>query len=137
MSGIADLKAELTERWSGNAVVELCLRIIDVLSTLPDEEAKMLTFASFKNAANKPSIDEELIRAVALLANTSIHALDSKLLFIDDNDREFEIEKDFLADARRDGEFIHPETGIPVDEFESKIIPFFVPSDKFRRLRAD
>ena len=137
MSRIAELKAELVERWSGNATVELCLRIIDSLSTLSDEETRMLTFTSFKNVVDKKSIDEELIRAISLLANTSIHALDSKLLFVDDDEHEFEIDKEELAKAKRTGFLIHPETGEPVEEFESKIIPFFVPSEKFRRLRAE
>jgi hypothetical protein len=136
MSRVDQLKAELKERWSENATVELCLRILDVLDGLPDEELRMLTFASFMNAMHREAIDEELIRAVSLLANTSIHALDSRLLFIDDEEREFEIEKEELAAAKASGEFIHPESGEPVKEFEEKIIPYFVPSQKFMKARA-
>lgn len=106
------------------------------MGNLRDEELRMLTFATFKNAAQTAAIDEKLIRAVGLLTNSSVHALDSRLLFIDDEAREFEIEKEELAEARKTGLFIHPETGSPVEHFESKIIPFFVPSEKFKRLRA-
>ena len=136
MSRIDELKAELQERWSDNAALELCLHLVDALGKLPDEELSMLTFTSFMNLADRGGIDDDLIRAVGLLSNTSIHALDSKLLFIDDDDREFEVEKEELLAARNSGNFIHPESGKPVDQFESKIIPFFVPSDKLRRLKA-
>jgi hypothetical protein len=136
MSRLDKLKAELRERWSGNATLELCLRLVDIMDELPDDEMNMLTFASFMNLVERAKIDEELIRAVGLLSNTSVHALDSKLLFIDDDDREFEIEKEELAAARKSGEFIHPESGAPVPQFESKIISYFVPSDKFKKLRA-
>jgi hypothetical protein len=136
MSWIDDLKAELRERWSESATLELCLRIVDVMSRLSDDELQMWTFATFKKAVERAAIDEELIRAIGLLTNSSVHALDSRLLFIDDDEREFEIEKEELAAARKTGFFIHPETGRPVHHFESKIIPFFVPSEKFKRLRA-
>jgi len=136
MSGIDELKAELRERWTDSTTIELCLRIVDALSDLRDEELRMLTFATFKKAVERAAIDEQLIRAVALLTTSSVHALDSKLLFIDDDARKFEIDKEELAAARKTGEFIHPETGRSVEQFESKIIPYFVPSEKFKRLRA-
>ena len=136
MSRIDELKAELRERWSGHATLELCLYIVDALARLPDDQLQMLTFTSFMNLADRGRIDEDLIRAVGLLSNTSIHALDSKLLFIDDDEREYEVDKEELAEAKNTGEFIHPESGKPVDHFESKMIPFFVPSDKLRKLMA-
>lgn len=136
MSRIEELKAELLERWSDNATLPLCLLLVDAMEKLPDEEMSMLTFTSLMNLVDRAGIDEDLLLAVGLLSNTSIHALDSKLLFIDDDEREFEVPKEELAEAQRTGEFVHPETGQPVDHFESKIVPFFVPSEKFRKLRA-
>lgn len=131
MSQIDKLKEEVQTGWKSSPLVPLCLLIIDYLNELPVSEMRMLTFTSFKNAAGEKELSEELLRAVALLANSSIHALDTKLLFIDDEDNEFEIEKRDLADARRIGEFIHPETGRGVRDFESKIVPYFVPSKRF------
>jgi hypothetical protein len=111
--------------------VDVCLRIIDYINALPLEELEMLAFASFKNAAGAQEISDEIVRAVTLLSSTSIHALDTKLLFVDDDESEFEIEKSALAAARDSGLFIHPKTGIPVSDFEARIIPFFVPSKRF------
>lgn len=136
MNTIDELKSKITAEWPDRLTSELCVRIVDYLSRLSDDELKMLTFYSMRNAAGYDDVDENLIRAVAILVNSSIHALDSKLLLIDDDEREFEIDKRELAEARRNGVFIHPESGKPVRDFESKIIPFFVATNEFKRLKA-
>jgi hypothetical protein len=135
MSNIDKLKDEVRESWRDSPLLHTCLSIIDFLNQLPLDELQMLTFSSFKTAVGEDEVTDEVIRAVALLANTSIHALDTKLLFIDDDENEFELEKRDLANARRTGELIHPETGRGVRDFESKIIPYFVPSERFLTLK--
>lgn len=52
-------------------------------------------------------------------------------MLVDDDSAEHEVSMDYLSAARVEGLFIHPETGYPVEDFESKIFPFFVPSAKF------
>lgn len=137
MNRIGELKAELQQRWPRNAVTELCYAIIEAMSTLPHEQMQMLTFSSFVNLTHRERIDEELIRAIGLLANTSLHALDSKFLFYDEFENAFEIEKQQLSEARESGVFVHPETGEPIEDFEGRIVPFFFPSDKFKKLAAE
>ena len=136
MSNINVLKDEVKERWRDSPLLHACLSIIDYLNVLPLNEMQMLTFGSFKEALGQKEITDEVVRAVALLANTSIHALDTKLLFIDDNENEFELEKNDLAEACLKGEFFHPETGIGVRDFESKIVPYFVPSQRFLHFKG-
>ncbi|WP_027518487.1 hypothetical protein [Bradyrhizobium sp. WSM1417] len=136
MPNIDELKAEVKESWRDSPLLQACLSIIDYLNKLPLDEMQMLTFSSFKEAVGEKDLTEDVVRAVALLANTSIHALDAKLLFIDDDDNEFELEKSDLADARHRGEFFHPETGIGIRDFESKIVPYFVPSQRFLDLKG-
>src|ERR1035441_5259414 len=123
MAKIDKLKDEVKQGWQDSPVLSVCLSILDFLNALPNEEAEMLTFTSFKKAVGDEEVSEPLIRAVALLANTSIHALDTKLLFIDDEENEFPVEKAELAKARSKGVFIHPETGDPVLNFERMIVP--------------
>jgi len=96
----------------------------------------MLTFISFKNVLGYPSVDELLIRAVMLLANSSVHALDAKLLFIDDDDAEYELDPAELEDARKEGALAHPVTGALIGDYERKVFPFFVPSDRLIGARA-
>lgn len=131
MAKIETLKAEIARSWGDHPACPACIKIIDYINALPSDELAMLTFTSLKNAAGEKEITQQVLDAVTLLSSTSIHALDTHLLFIDDDEREFEIKKKELAEARKTGQFIHPETGTAVVDFESKIIPFFVPSRRF------
>ena len=125
------IKAELKHRWGQEPVVELCLAIIDFMSKVPVEQLQMLTFASFKDVAKKNELDSELLNAVTILTSSKVAALDTHAMLVDDDDREHEIPLEYLAHARLTGEFIHPETGEPVQDFEARVFPFFVPSATF------
>lgn len=135
MASIDQLKEEVSKNWGDHPACRLCINIIEYLGASSADELAMLTFTDLKEAAGELEITEEVIRAVTLLSSTSIHALDTHLLFIDDEDHEFEIEKAQLAEARKRGVFIHPKTGTQVPDFESKIVPFFVPSQRFLSLK--
>ena len=91
----------------------------------------MLTFRTLSNAAGKDHVDEELLRAITILVSSKIAALDAHALFVDDDQTEHELDAKEWAQVRRTGRLIHPETGVPVPEFEAKIVPFFVPSARF------
>lgn len=135
MAKIDKLKEEVSKNWGDHPACRTCIRIIDYIHALPDDELSMLTFTSLRNAAGEEDINARIIDAVTLLSSTSIHALDTHLLFIDDDEQEFEISKAMLAEARQTGVFIHPQTGEPVADFEHKVVPFFVPSKRFLSFR--
>lgn len=136
MTKIDEFKKEVAKNWHDSPSLEVCLRILDYIYELPEDELEMLTFVSFSNAVGAKEVNEDVVRAVALLANTSIHALDTKLLFVDDDEEEYEIEKITLATARTNGKFIHPVTGEEVEDFEEKIIPYFVPTERLLNLKS-
>jgi hypothetical protein len=136
MTKVGDLKAKLNREWPAGHRLELSLRIIDYLTDIPNDQLEMLTFSSIMKVAGADDVDADLVGAVSLLSNNSIHALETRLLFIDDDNRRLKIDKKELAEARRKGIFIHPESGEPVEDFESKIIPYFVPTADFLRLKA-
>lgn len=124
-----EIKAELSDRWADDPpIIRLCLRLVDFVASLPEEHARMLTFRTLSRAAGKNQIDEELLRALTILVSSRVAALDAHALLVDEDGTENELEPVVLADARASGELIHPETGEPVPEFETKVIPFFVPS---------
>jgi hypothetical protein len=110
------------------SIVPLCVRIVDFVSSLPVDQLRMLTFRSFMEALGKDRIDDELIRGLTILVSSRVAALDARGLLVVDNHSEHELSADQLAEARSAGQLVHPETGILVPEFESRIIPFFVPS---------
>lgn len=135
MASIDQLKEEVSRNWGEHPACRLCIKIIEHMNALPADELAMLTFADLKDASGEQEFSQRIVDAAALLSSTSIHALDTHLLFIDDEENEIEIDKADLATARRSGVFIHPKTGDPVCDFESKIIPFFVASKRFLSLR--
>jgi hypothetical protein len=125
------IKEELKTRWGDEPTVAICFAIIDFMTKVPPDQLQMLTFASLKSAANKDEIDSELLKAITILASSKVAALDAHAMLVDDDEREHEISIEYLSTARASGEFIHPETGRVVEDFESKIFPFFVPSANF------
>src|SRR5262249_16309329 len=98
----------------------------------PGDQLQMLTFRTFLEALGKDRIDDDLMRALTILVSSRVAALDARGLLVDEDQTEHELSARELADARASGELIHPETGVPVPEFEARVIPFFVPSARLR-----
>ncbi|MCC0035324.1 MAG: hypothetical protein H6887_08705 [Hoeflea sp.] len=126
-----DIRNELKERWSASPAFTLCLQIVDFVEQLPADQARMLTFKTITNAIGRNKIDDELLVALNILASTRIAALDAHAMLIDDDREEHEIEPEALAKAQMSGSLVHPETGEPVPDYEEKVFPFFVPTDRF------
>ena len=125
------IKDELLQRWRDEPAAKLCLNIVDFMAQAPHEQLVMLTFGTLSHAAGKKSVDSELLTAITILASSKIAVLDPKALFIDDDETEYEISTEELADAQESGALVHPYTGETLTNFESKIMPFFVPSERF------
>ena len=126
-----EIKAELEKRWRDDLIVRLCMALVDYIGSLPADQLKMLTFPTLSRAVGETRIDDELMRALTILVSSRIAALDARALLVDDDQSEHELDSEELAEARATGRLIHPETGEPVPEFESRVIPFFVPSARF------
>lgn len=130
---IALIKKEFLERWRDDPpLATLCLQIIDFMAAQKRGELQMLTFTSFMNATGKQEIDSQLLKAIAVLVNSSHALLVTHAMLVDEEDQEYEIAPEEWADARETGHLIHPLTGMPVEDFESKVFPFFVPSQYFQ-----
>jgi len=128
----AEIKAELYSRWQDDPIVPLCVRIVDFVSSLPQDQLQMLTFRRFLEALGKERIDDDVMRALTILVSSRVAALDARGLLVDDDQTEHELSARELAEARASGQLVHPETGELVPEFESRVVPFFVPSSRLR-----
>lgn len=124
------IKADVRAVWAQMPAAELALRLVDFIHRLPADQTAMLTYPTLLRAVGKPGVDEELFAAINLLVSSRIAALELNGLFVDD-DREIPLTAEIITAARKSGVFIHPDTGELVPNFESKIIPFFVPSARF------
>jgi hypothetical protein len=127
----AQIKEELQKRWQGDPIVMLCVSIVDFVAALPPDQRRMLTFRTLSKAVGRDRVDDELMRALTILVSSRVAAFDAHAMLVDDDESEHEIDPTELAHARSTGELIHPETGRPVAEFETRVIPFFVPSARF------
>lgn len=131
------IKAEIKRDFKGSPIADVCLQLVEFVEGLPAGQAEMLTFRTFVRALGKMKVDEELLAAVTLLTSSNLAALDMHGMFIDDDHEEYELSAEDLIEARETGEFSHPHTGEPVENFQSKLIPFFTPSARFSEIQHD
>ncbi|QKV19476.1 hypothetical protein [Oricola thermophila] len=124
------LRAEILNEWDSISAAEICVQILEYFENLPPKELNFLTFRTLRTAANRDSIDDELLFAINILSNSNPPLLELHTLFIDENDEEFEIDPKEIGEAKKTGIFIHPDTGEPVNDYENYIIPFFSPTKR-------
>ncbi|WP_441230063.1 hypothetical protein AB7828_10100 [Tardiphaga sp. 215_C5_N2_1] len=125
------IRREVHNRWGNEPIVSLCDAILNYMESVPRAQLEMLTFASLQAATSKEVVDADLLLAITILSSSSVAALDAHAMLVDEDSTEHEIPLSDLSAARAGGQLIHPETGYPVEDFETKIFPFFVPSAKF------
>lgn len=136
MADYDEFEERLRRYWHEDPAEPLCANILKYMNGHALERLEMLTFRDFLRITGRSEYDEQLIRAVAILVGT-LDALDTKYMFIeDDGEDEVEIDDSDIQAARRDGVFYHPHTGRPVENYESKLFPFFTPSRTYLRARG-
>jgi hypothetical protein len=132
---VEDIKSEVAEGWSGIPAADLSLRIIDYMTPLEDQELRMLTIPTLLRATGRENVDAEFLASVAILVSSTIHVLDAKAFFCDD-DGEVHVDTQELAEARQRGTLEHPTSGELIDDFEDRLILYFQSSKRFLKARA-
>ena len=134
---INDLKHEVAEGWPDIPAATFALGIIDFMGQLEDQELRMLTVPTLLHAVGCDEVNQEFLAALAILAGSTVHVLDAKAFYSEDDDEEFHVDAVELASARRTGSLEHPHTGELIEDFESKLIPYFESSERFLKARTD
>lgn len=134
---IEEIKIELKDGWHDVPAADLALCIIDFMAKLDDQELRMLPIPLLLEVSGRKEPDPEFFAALAILVSSTIHVLDAKAFYTEEEDHEFHIDTKELARARREGELVHPESGALIDDFESKLIPYFESSGRFLAARSD
>lgn len=127
---IDDIRSEVIKRWADQPASKLCLEIVDYIAKTPRDRLDFMTYRTFLNILGKTTVDDDLLTALTILTSSKIAALDAHAMFVDENDNEHEVEPEELFDAINKGTFVHPDTGQLVEDFSSRIIPFYVPSNR-------
>lgn len=131
MSDLDQLRIDLIASWGDRPAGGLSVRLFDRLASTPVEELAMLTYPTLAKILERSRVDHELVVAVGMLVTSSVHALEARAMFIDDDDQEYELSARDVAQAARTGHLEHPGSGDVIADFDDKIMPFFVPSHRF------
>jgi hypothetical protein len=131
-----DLKREVQEGWPDIPAAPLALGLIDFMGRLSDQELRMLTIPRLLEAVGRSQIDQEFLAALAILVSSTVHVLDAKAFLCEEAGSEVHVDAEELATARQLGSLEHPETGELIEDFESRLIPYFESSSRFLEARA-
>lgn len=111
---------------------QLCSSIIRLIASEKYKDVEHLPLALFFNELNIPDQQEnlgQLMKVLEYLSSRRMHLLDMKYMLHDDDYSEpLYLEEESISEALFDGVLYHPETGEPVDNYKSKVFPYFVQS---------
>ncbi|MFN3619781.1 hypothetical protein [Sphingorhabdus sp.] len=133
---VENLKREVATGWPDVPAATLALGVIEFMGELDDQELRMLTIPKLLDAVGRKEIDQEFLAALAILVSSTVHALDAKAFLCEEEGFEVHVDALELATARKSGLLEHPETGALIEDFESKLIPYFEVSTRFLEARA-
>lgn len=119
------IEQAIANRWGSDPAVGVCRVILHYAVSKPAEESVMLTFGDFKRLAGASYDQDELQRAIAILVSR-YHALEMRLVFIDEDEGPIYLEpheqKDFVAT----GKLTHPHRGVVVEGGEDHTFPYYL-----------
>ncbi len=119
----------IADKWGSDPAVGICRVILHYAVSKPAEDSVMLTFGDFKNLAGTSYDQEELQRALAILVSR-FHALEMRLVFIDENEGPIYLDSDEQRDFISTGRLTHPHRGVIVDGGENRTFPYYVAKPK-------
>ncbi len=131
-----DLKREVAEGWPDVPAASLALGIIEFMGQLSDQELRMLTIPRLLECVGRSQVDQPFLASLAILVSSTVHVLDAKAFFCEEEGLEVHVDAQELATARRLGSLEHPETGELIEDFEARLIPYFESSPRFLEARA-
>lgn len=105
-------------------LLDACVRLVEYLYSYDD-----IAHLSFTRLARIIESEDSLLllQMTQYLAGAGVQLLDVRFELIVD-DEVFDLDSEYLEDARLTNKLMHPEAGVEVVDYESKVYPYFVPS---------
>ncbi len=119
------IEQAIEARWGIDPTVGVCRLILEYAVSKPTQETVMLTFGDFKRIAGADYDQEELQRAIAILVSR-FHALEMRLVFIDNDEGPIYLKPDEQQDFIERGQLIHPHRGVLVEGGEKNTFPYYI-----------
>lgn len=105
-------------------LLDACVRLVEYLYSY--EDISHLTFTRLGRIVQSED-SLLLLQMTQYLAGAGVQLLDVRFELIID-DEVFDLDSEYLEDARRTNRLMHPEAGVEIFDYESKVYPYFVPS---------
>ncbi|MHC2106467.1 hypothetical protein [Methylobacterium sp. CM6246] len=134
MMSIAEYKDCATNHLRDEVLKATCLRIIDLLTSTPDEELSLITFQTFANYLNLNEIDDNILRALTLLRGCKPPALELRYMFIE-GEEEYEVDTEAALEAISVG-YLFDRNDHKIDNADEKLYPFFCISDGLAQIKS-
>lgn len=103
---------------------EACFRLVDYVFSHSD-----LSHLTFTKLAKVIETDDSVLvlKVAQYMAGATVQLLDMRFELIVGDDV-FDLDDEYIEEYRMTGKLMHPDMGIEVEDVESKIYPYFVPS---------
>lgn len=134
MTQINEVKHAIEASWPALPAAGLCVRLLDFFVHLPEAETRLMTMPMLAKGVGLATVNHELLGAITILVSSKFELLQARAMLIEDDDEEFELGPETLSRARAEGCLAHPETGEEIENFEQKLYPFFVPTDRLKAM---
>lgn len=134
MSVMEDIRQAIATSWPTVPGADLSIRLLEFVLHLPEPETRLMTMPMLARGVGLNGVDQNLLTAITILVSSRLELLQPRAMLIEDGDQEFEVEPDDLSVARAEGVLAHPETGEPILDFEDKLYPFFVPTERLKAI---
>jgi hypothetical protein len=137
MSAIEDIRQTIATGWPAVRGAELSIRLLDFVVHLPEGETRLLTMPMLARGIGLNRVDPDLLTAITILVSSRLELLQPRAMLIEDDEQEFEVGPSELSAARAEGALVHPESGELIPDFEDKLYPFFVPTERLKAIMQD
>lgn len=119
------IERSILSRWGNMPAVNICRAILEHAASKPTVDRLMLTYGDLYKLIGLRYDAEELQQAITILVNR-FNALEMRMLFVDDHQKEFYLEDEEQSDFLETGELAHPESGQTVINPEDHVFPYYV-----------
>lgn len=123
------IESLIAQRWGEVSAVQICKAILDYIVERQDQVEVSLTFSDFSRITGFDHKQDDIYQAIAILV-TRFKALDMRLVYIDEDNREIHLDKEEQKDFIRSGELSHPDTGLTVDNASEHVFPYYIAEPK-------
>ncbi len=122
---IEEIKEELYDLSSKVHTAEISVKILEYLLSKNKNDLQFITYQSLQLGLDLEVVNADLVSAVSHLTNHNPPVFKPHIMFVTEEEEEYEISLEEYQSALKNGVLVHPESGEECIDFKSKLFPFF------------